>query len=176
MKSLTATICLTFAVLLGSAGVNAHGNAAPLKIEETKFFVRLFAPSIGVSKVFHDIGTTIVPLVPGSVCYGWRIKVSSSIKLVALREEFTLPAEPIWWSGENDEFTTNRVIDKRRTSVTNEFITPDEGWVENIWCVVEGDPEGNYFMKVYFNDQFIKKFEFEVRRVPIDTLKIIRHL
>ena len=165
MRHLTATICLTVAVLLGSVGVSAHGNAAPLQIEETKFFVQLFAPSDGSSVISQEFETTVVPLVPHRSCYGWRIKVAPSITLIRFREEFTLPSAPKFWSDENNEFATNKIIDERRTSVTNRFITPDKGWVEHAWCVVEGDPEGEYSMKVHFNDQFIKQFVFEVRKL-----------
>ena len=105
----------------------------------------------------------VVPLVPDRSCYGWRIKVSSSDALIRFREEFMLPSEPKHWSDERNEFATKRIVDERRTSITNRFIKPDKGWVENSWCVAEGDPEGKYSMKVYFNDQFIKLFEFEVR-------------
>ena len=87
-----------------------------------------------------------------------------------LRNEFTLPTEPKRWSGENNEFATNKIINKRRTSVTNRFVTPDKGWVENAWCVVKGDPEGDYSMKVYLNDQFIKKFDFKVRKLATRNL------
>ena len=92
MRNLTATICLTIAVLLGNAGVSAHGNAAPLQIEETKFFVQLFAPSDGSSVISQEFETTVVPLVPHRSCYGWRIKVAPSITLIRFREEFTLPS------------------------------------------------------------------------------------
>ena len=159
-------LCLTTTVFLGSVWVSEHGNATPLQIEETKFFVQLFAPSDGSSTISREFDATVVPLVPLRSCYGWRIKVTPSIKLIRFREEFTLPSEPKLWSGENNDFATNKIIDERRTSITTRFVTPDKGWVENVWCVVEGDPEGNHSMKVYFNDQFIKLFDFEVRRLP----------
>ena len=171
MRKLTATICLYSFVTIGGLSVSANGNPFPLQIEETRFFVQLFTPSGGQSEVSQDFYTTIVPLVPKRVCYGWRIKVPSSIKLIKFREEFSVPTEPTRWSGENNEFATNKIIDKRRTSVTIRFTTPDKGWVENAWCVLKGDPEGNHSMKVYFNDQFIKEFYFEVRRLPTKGYK-----
>ena len=61
---------------------------------------------------------------------------------------------------------TNRIVNNRRTSITKRFVTPVDGWVENAWCVVKGDPEGDYSIKVYLNNQFIKKFDFEIRKLP----------
>jgi len=171
MRNLTASIFLYSFVTIGGLYVSANGNASPLQNEETGFFVRFSTPIYGQSEVFQEFDTTIVPLVPKRVCYGWRIKVPSSIKLIKFREEFTLPNEPKRWSGENDEFATNKIIDKRRTSVTIGFIAPDKGWVKHVWCVLKGDPEGNHSMKVYINDEFIKKFDFEVRRLPTKGYK-----
>jgi len=150
----------------GAAAQAGDYTTGPLQIEEIRFFVQLFGPSGGEYEVSQDFDATVVPLVPDRVCYGWRIKVPLTSKLIRFREEFTIPTAPTTWSGESDEFATNTIIDERRTSVTNRFVTPDKGWVENVWCVLEGDPEGDYSMKVYFNDQFIKQFDFEVRRPP----------
>ena len=145
MRRIAATLAVVVALLFGAGSACADfddgvaalqaGDYATtlLQIEEIRFFVRWSAPSGGEHGVSQDFDATIVPLVPERVCYGWRIKVPSSIKLIKFREEFTLPTEPTRWSGENDEFATNKIIDKRRTSVTNRFITPDKGWVGNIW-------------------------------------------
>ena len=74
----------------------------------------------------------LVPHMPRKSCYGWGIKVSTADTLIKFREEFTLPAEPKFWSGENNEFATNRIINKRRISITNEFSKPDKGWVKKV--------------------------------------------
>ena len=158
------TLCSSLLLIL-VLGQGANADPAPLQIQETNFFVRLSAPSDGSATTSQEFDTTVVPLVPRRSCYGWRIKVSTDQKLIKFREEFTLPTEPKRWSGENNEFATNKIINKRRTSVTNRFVTPDNGWVENAWCVIKGDPEGDYSMKVYLNDQFIEKFYFKVRKL-----------
>jgi len=166
MRKLTATLCLTLAVILGSAGASwGNGRVKPFEILETKFFVVLYADTATGQETSQEFETTLVPHMPRKSCYGWGIKVSTADTLIKFREEFTLPAEPKFWSGENNEFATNRIINKRRTSITNEFSKPDKGWVKKVWCVVKGDPEGKYSIKVFFNDQFIKNFDFEVRRM-----------
>ena len=162
MKRLLSSILF----LILSSASSTPASSGTLKIEETKFFVRLYTISNDGSEISRDFDTTLVPLVPDRSCYGWQIKVPSDANLINLREEFMLPNEPSFWSGENNEFATNRIVNNRRTSITERFVTPDKGWVENEWCVAKGDPEGDYLIKVYFDDQFIQKFDFEVRKLP----------
>jgi hypothetical protein len=160
MRNLTAILGITITVLLGSISV----RAAPLTIEETKFFVRFSTWSSDGSIITQELDTNSVPLIPKRICYGWGVKVSTDAKLIKFREEFSLPSEPKYWSGENNEFATNSIINKRQTSITTQFAAPDKGWIKHGWCVAKGDPEGDYSMRVYFNDRFIKKFDFEVRK------------
>jgi len=156
----------TFLFLILFSASRMPAVSAALKIEETKFFVRIYTTSKDGFEITQDFDTTLVPLVPYRSCYGWQIKVPTDAKLIKLREEFMLPNAPSFWSGESDEFATNRIVNNRRTSITKRFVIPDDGWVENAWCVVKGDPEGDYSIKVYLNNQFIKKFDFEIRKLP----------
>ena len=100
-------------------------RSAELVIEDTKFVVQLFTKTKNGTEISQDFFTTVAPLVPGQCCFGWRIKVSADIGLINFREEFTVPSEPEYWSGENDHFSTNVIINDRRTSITNQFVVPD---------------------------------------------------
>ena len=134
-------------------------QAETLKVEETEFLVTL-SDRQGNTVMFRS---EIVPLIPYRSCYGWRVRLSGDESLVKFKEIFRLPAEPEIWSAENDEFSTSRIAKDRRTSITERFAVPDDGWIGNSWCVVEGDPEGTYSMDVYVNGEFVKAFDFEVR-------------
>ena len=77
---------------LSAAAAQAGDYATgPLQIEEIRFFVQLSGPSGGEYEVSQDFDATVVPLVPYRVCYGWRIKVPPTSKLIKFREESTLP-------------------------------------------------------------------------------------
>lgn len=103
-----------------------------------------------------------VPLIPNRACYGWRIRLSGVEGIVRFREIFSLPTQPEYWGGEGNEFSPNKITKDRRTSVTEKFATPDEGWIGNSWCVAEGDPVGRYWMEVSINNVFVERFEFDV--------------
>ena len=139
-------------------------RSAELVIEDTKFVVQLFSKTESGTPISQDLFTTVAPLVPGQCCFGWRIKVSADIGIIKFREEFTVPSEPEYWSGEDNRFATNVIINDGRTSITKRFAVPDKGWIENFWCFAEGDPEGNYSMRVYFNGRFVEQFDFEAKQ------------
>ena len=139
-------------------------RSAELVIEDTKFVVKLFTKPKAGTEISQDLFTTVAPLVPGQCCFGWRIKVPADTGIIKFREEFTVPSEPEYWGGEDNHFATNVIINDRRTSITNQFVVPDKGWIENLWCFVEGDPEGDYSMKVYLNEKFIEQFDFKVKK------------
>ena len=139
-------------------------RSAELVIEDTKFVVKLFTKPKAGTEISQDLFTTVAPLVPGQCCFGWRIKVPADTGIIKFREEFTVPSEPEYWGGEDNHFATNVIINDRRTSITNRFAVPDKGWIENLWCFVEGDPEGNYSMRVYLNEIFVQQFDFQAKK------------
>lgn len=110
--------------------------------------------------------TNVVPLIPGHACYGWRIRLSEELDLVHFREVFSLPEEPEFWTGEGDEFEPNEISSDRRISITEKFVTPKDRTISNSWCVVNGDPEGKHSMEVFIDGEFVKRFEFELKKVP----------
>ena len=111
----------------------------------------------------------LVPLIPNLVCYGWRIRLAGAEGLVRFKEVFSLPTEPEVWGGENDEFSTSAIAKDRTTSVTERFAPLQDGWIDNSWCVADGDPKGWYSMEVHINGQFAKRFDFQVRDVSVPS-------
>jgi hypothetical protein len=93
--------------------------------------------------------------------YGWRLKLNTQARSVHWREEFSLPAVPHTWGFE--------VPGEKRTlqdgglkCITEGDVAPSNGWVENSWCVAQGDPKGEYAMKIYVDGTFVKRFNFTV--------------
>jgi hypothetical protein len=104
----------------------------------------------------------IVPLVPNRSCYRWAIRTNSSKALVKFKEVFELPIAPKIWGGAENEFKTSRTTNQRKTAVTERFFTLKNGWVENSWCVADGDPEGRYKIDVWLDGKFASTFKFKV--------------
>ena len=110
--------------------------------------------------------SNLVPLIPRLACYGWRIRLANAKGLIKFKEVFSLPTEPEFWGGENDEFNPSAIAKNRKSSVTEKFAHVRDGWISHSWCVAEGDPEGKYMMEVYIEGKFVKRFDFEVRAAP----------
>ena len=117
---------------------------------------------IGSDGTVRKFERNVVPNIPKNVCYGWRLKLKNASNIVKFTEEFSLPSEPNYWPNEDDSYATNTVSKDRKSSLTQKFVTPKHGWIENGWCIVEGDPLGIYKMKIFISDVFVYEFEFEV--------------
>ena len=131
-----------------------------ISIEAAEFLVFLYDSEDNEQFVFQS---DLVPLIPDRVCFGWRIRLAGAEGLVRFKEIFSLPAEPESWGEENDEFSTIEISKDRMTSVTEMFVTLQDGWIDNKWCIADGDPEGKHSMEVHINGQFAKRFDFQVR-------------
>ncbi len=145
------------ALLLAGPSRAAEGPAA-------EFFVMLRAPD--GTKDIH-LGNR-VPLIPGRACYGWRARVTGGAGQVAFREILSLPGDPPIRNGEDDQHGTTEKAKDRKKTVTERFVRPRDGWISNFWCVAKGDPEGTYAMEVFIAEQFVKRFDFDVRK-PAET-------
>jgi hypothetical protein len=149
-------LCAVFWVQLSPGAVNSAA------IEEAEFLV-LIRGDNNDRRIFMS---KIVPLVPDRVCYGWRIRLTGAKDIVKFKEVFSLPTEPRIWGGENDKYSTSSVEKNRKTTITEEFAPVRGGWISNMWCVANGDPEGQYSMDVHIDGVFLKRFDFELRTMP----------
>jgi hypothetical protein len=92
--------------------------------------------------------------------YGWIIAVKTDKPTVHWREEFTLPAKASW--GTADDGRT-KVARTGKTAVTERNEAPVNGVIINAWSVADGDPTGQYLIKVNVDDAPTQTFKFEVR-------------
>lgn len=99
-----------------------------------------------------------VPLVEKQA-YGWRLRVNTKQSQISVREEFELPVAPKTWGNIPD----NAISNDRKTSTQKIALTPDRGYIENVWEVAPGDPVGNYVIRVFIDDKLAAKFEFKVK-------------
>ncbi len=134
---------------------------------------RIDAAIFGVEMPIGDDGgsffveTRRVPLVSGAT-FGWRLRLTDPTSTVRLREELVLPsAPPIWRHTEDTSITSDR-----KTAVTERFVRPEGGWLENAWSFTEGDPSGRYRLRVFLDDELVKEFSFfadDLQRTPCGT-------
>lgn len=162
------------AVALAVAGLGATGLittvsptsvlARQISVEEAAFVVTLdMNPE---DEATYSYQSDQVPFLPGQSCYGWRLRLSDAGKVVSFREVLTLPSDPAYWPHKASEFDITAKFRDRTTTVTERYVTPEEGWVGNGWCVLEGDPKGAYSVEVSIEGQFAQRFDFEVRDMP----------
>lgn len=131
--------------------------AAPESIEVSRAVFGLFQLDDKGNIVLTP--TTQIPLIEGET-YGWRIQLASYQGEVTWREVFQLPGRPQEWSGPIDG---DFAIDPNGTEgITTYTEFTEDGWIENSWTVVSGDPAGQHRIEVYIDEQMIAAFEFEV--------------
>lgn len=131
---------------------------AQITVNNAFFFVKVSRPN-GQSKT---VITNNVPYVPGHICYGWIVHLAGNDRLVKFTEIYTSPTAPEFWSGEDDPYGAQTTSTDRKSTRTEKFITSYKGWIENSWCVDEGDPLGAHKMEVRVDGQHVKTFEFQM--------------
>ena len=67
-----------------------------------------------------------------------------------------MPSLPKTWEG-IDEFTLSKDM---KTAITKDTVTTKAGWISNEWCVIEGDPPGEYMIKIYLENELVRIFKF----------------
>ncbi len=132
---------------------------------QTTDFIRLLdhhpSPRVTSSEFgVHECGgfspTTEVQLIPGET-FGWRLMVPDG-QPVAWREELVLPERPAQWSGVG--FIDIR--DEGRTAVTAGVDVPWEGELSHAWVVTEGDPPGDYELRLWVDGRLHDVYRFRV--------------
>ncbi|ESW83898.1 hypothetical protein X770_25235 [Mesorhizobium sp. LSJC269B00] len=118
----------------------------------------------------HVRPSNIVPLIPDSACFEWRVRLAQGDRLVSVTEVFALPAEPRQWGGiDGNEYSLSKLSGDRRVSETTMFYKPQDGWISHGWCMAEGDPIGPYSIKVLVGDRLVHKFDFSVENAPASS-------
>ena len=146
------------------AGSSAWAQTPPTAAE-AEFLVAITDSNGGTRVARSDT----VPLVPGRVCYEWRIRLDRGDRLVQVREVFELPAKPTTWGGADDDYSSSEISGDRKTSETSQFYKPKDGWIAHGWCVADGDPAGPYSIKVYVGEKLLHAFDFKAEIVPGST-------
>jgi len=144
---------LGFSVALAVAGL----------LQDERFFLvehpsaRVAATQFGV---YNDcegfVQTTSVPLVVGET-FSWRIAVPDG-QPVAWREELVLPEAPLTWSGAH--FVDIR--DDGKVAVTAGIDVPWDGVIEHAWSITDGDPKGDYELRLWVDGALHEVFRFHV--------------
>lgn len=99
-----------------------------------------------------------VPLIHGQT-FAWRVWVPDGGP-VSWREELVLPSPPAEWSGAN--FIEFR--DDGRTAVTAGFDEPlADGIIEHAWSITDGDPPGDYELRLWIDGSLHQVFRFQVQ-------------
>jgi hypothetical protein len=150
---LTARSLLALTVSVGVAGVLVDGD----------FFLRE-QPSARVTGTefgsWTPCGTFVaadrVPLAVGET-FGWQIEVPDG-RPVVWREELVLPAPPSQWSGAH--FID--ISDDGRVATTAGVDVPWDGVIEHAWSITEGDPPGEYELRLWIDGRLHERFTFVV--------------
>jgi hypothetical protein len=116
--------------------------------------------------------TTKVPLNEGSQ-YGWRIQLKDYHGEVTWREVLRLPKLPESWSTDNGENFS--IATDGAQGITTRTQSAKNGFIQNRWTVLHGDPTGKHTIEVYIADRRIAFFEFEVIPIKKSNLKHPRY-
>ena len=161
MRAVVALVAAAGAAVLAAAlPLPDVALAAELKVVDSRFNILLRS---GRGEMRRVPGTK-VPLLPGRACYSWGVRIAEPPGLVKFKEIFRLPKPLADWGTERD-FSTVQVVEGGRAAVTERFATPNDGWIDNIWCVGPKDPLGEHSFEVFLDGTPVKTFPFEV--VPV---------
>lgn len=177
---LRSIVCAAALLALGTIAASSHSNQpklvapidpgeaynvdemlakkAQVTVNNAFFFVKVNSPD-GQSKT---VITNNVPYVPEHVCYGWIVHLAGDDRLVKFTEIYTSSKAPKIWSGEDNPYGAQETSSDRKSTRTEKFITTYKGWIENSWCVDEGDPLGAHKMEVHVDGQHVKTFDFQM--------------
>jgi len=116
----------------------------------------------GYSFVFEKNGavratpyrTTIIPLVPDQICFGWAMRLFNRNAAVQIKETLSVEEAPAQWR--HGEAT--QVAQDRKTGVTTDIVTPIDGWIQRSWCILPGDPTGSYIFDIEIDGKPAGKF------------------
>jgi len=104
------------------------------------------------------VPSSSVPLIEDQV-YGWRLRVNTERNVILVRDELELPLAPTTWG---DAVAGRTISEDGRTSIMTRSLTPDEGYIFNMWTIAHGDPLGGHVVRVFIDDKPVATFHFTV--------------
>ena len=168
MKSVTYIIILATFLILSSQ--NSFSNSSlskisigqpdsPIPILESSFYV-----GIRNSKDEELVWTEskFVQLISENSCYRWEIELDTYLISVPPKEIFIMLETPKVWSSDECVEGKQTLHHDNKISVIEKDIKVEDGIIESMWCVAEGDPAGNYKIEVYIKGVLAESFSFVV--------------
>ena len=107
--------------------------------------------------------TNVVPLWPNEVCFGWTLAVDGPDRLTDLKEVLTLSSPSTNW-GHGPE----TVVENGSKATTRLKVVVEGGKLSRAWCIVEGDPPGQYSYDIFLDGRHRAQFTFCAVEVPND--------
>jgi hypothetical protein len=145
-----AALCLGISFAYAAAVQRTEPDPQPALVESADF--GLYTPC------GHFVRTDHVPLVPGQ-SFAWRVQLSDPNAVVTWTEEIILPAAPELWRS-SDPF---ELRDGGRIAVTERAEIAVDGVLEHGWTITEGDPAGEYEVRIRVNGEPVESFTFDVQ-------------
>ena len=100
-----------------------------------------------------------IPLVAGQG-FGWRLHFRTTRKVLALREELVLPAAPKEWTSDGDP--AFKLSPDGKIAKTEAVVVLADGMIQKVWTVIDGDPSGDYEIRLSIEGQLVRTFKFKV--------------
>lgn len=107
--------------------------------------------------------TNVVPLWPNEICFGWTLAVEGRDRLVDLTEVLTLSSPSTNW-GHGPE----TVVENGNKATTKLKMAIEGNRLSRAWCIVEGDPPGQYRYDIFIDGRHRAEFTYCAVKVPND--------
>jgi hypothetical protein len=107
--------------------------------------------------------TNVVPLWPNEVCFGWTVDVSGPDRMADLTEILTLSSPSTNW-GHGPE----TIIENGNKATTKLKVRIESNRLSRAWCIVEGDPPGQYRYDIFIDGRHRAEFTYCAVKVPND--------
>ena len=167
MKSFTCIIILA-SLILPSQTAFSHPSFSKVSIGQPDSPIPILKSSFYVGirnskdEEFVWTESNFVQLIPENSCYSWKIELDTYLTSIPTKEIFILPETPKVWSSDEGAEGKQTLHHDNKISVVEEDIKVEDGIIESMWCVAEGDPTGNYKIEVYIKGVLAESFSFVV--------------